>query len=107
MAFSVLSLSNILTLNRAWSKNITGAVFLVYLASFIWLIVGIVLRFRHIGKVCAGDFAEENGVTYGNSPYQWQSGKFMKVYIYAVLSIIGTTAILGGISLFIVYFCFV
>ena len=45
-----------------------------------WFIAGIVFRWRHIGKVCSGDFAVSLGVQDGAEPYMWKSGMFIFVY---------------------------
>ena len=57
-----------------------------------WWIAGMVLRWRHIGSVCAGgylrDEIDQNGAsagTIGEAPYWWKSGKFMNIYLWITL----------------------
>ena len=42
-----------------------------------WLITGMVFRWRHIGKVCSGDYYGDQAVPIGEEIYMWKSGKFM------------------------------
>ena len=69
MALSILSLFNILTTNQDWSKRVTVGAALVYVMSFVWLVAGLYVRFKHEGRVCAGDFALVNGASLGDEPY--------------------------------------
>merc|ERR1712232_1179432 len=59
-----------------------------------WFISGHVIRYRHIGDVCSGDYyadaiaLDPSAGTLGDAPYQWKSGKFINVYIIIVWSIV-------------------
>ena len=86
-----------------WSKSISCAALMVYIACLFWLIIGAFIRFRHVGKVCAGDFTEELGIVWGREPYQWQSGRFMKVYILLVGGVISTLATCGCVCCTCIY----
>merc|ERR1712187_958972 len=48
-----------------------------------WFITGMVFRWRHIGKVCSGEYVENKDLLIGPlNPYLWNSGKFMEWYFY-------------------------
>ena len=52
-----------------------------FVAFFFWLVAGVILRYRHIGNVCSGDFVKEEDVDFDTEPYLWKSGKFMNLYV--------------------------
>ena len=45
-----------------------------------WFIAGMILRWRNVGDICAGEYA-----TAGGAPYQWKSGKFMDTFLFITL----------------------
>ena len=67
-----------------------------------WWIAGMVIRWRHIGSVCAGgilrDEIDANGASagaVGDAPYWWKSGKFMNIYLIITLSAIPILCCVG------------
>ena len=61
------------------------------IASLCHTITGAIFRWSHSGKVCSGDYVpEEIFETLGHfPPYQFSSGRFMKVYLILLLVIWG------------------
>ena len=51
-----------------------------------WVIMGLVYRWKFIGKVCSGDFVPEDKIE-DYDQYAWKSGKFMKIYLYVVIGV--------------------
>ena len=63
-----------------------------------WLVLGCVWRWNHVGAVCAGDHVDTAAVGL-LPPYQWKSGRFMKVYIILLLACYSLIACCGTIGL--------
>ena len=60
-----------------------------------WFIAGMVLRWREVGNICSGDYAIENGIAKGVTPYQWKSGKFIHIYYIVILSLLAAVCCLS------------
>ena len=54
-----------------------------------WFIAGMVLRWRHIGKVCAGDYNDDS--TLADNLYMTKSGNFMNIFLIICLCLMGLT----------------
>ena len=65
---------------------------LVLLGSVGWCIAGSLYRFKHHGKVCSGDYFD-NELYSEVAPFMWKSGRFLKVML------IGAWMLWGGIVL--------
>jgi len=48
-----------------------------------WWITGMVFRWRHYGKVCSGEYYDDDNILEGNV-YMEKSGKFMQIYFILV-----------------------
>ena len=58
-----------------------------------WLITGMIFRWRHIGKVCSGDYYDDQIIPL--DIYMWKSGKFMQIYFILVLSLCACACVCG------------
>ena len=58
-----------------------------------WMIAGMVLRWRHIGKVCAGDYNTDQ--YKADELYMTKSGNFMQIYLIISLCLIGVCCCTG------------
>jgi len=76
------------------NQVITGIGYLSVLGTLVWTIAGTMLRRSEEAKVCSGDLATDDG----QAPYQWKSGKFMKLYIWAMYGVIGLTVLYSLIT---------
>ena len=76
---------------EAISKLTSVSTVILGLASLCHTVTGAIFRWSHSGKVCSGDYlADELVETYGQfPPYQFKSGKFMKIYLVLLLTLWG------------------
>ena len=52
-----------------------------------WFIAGMVLRWRHVGKVCAGDYNTTE--LLADNLYMTKSGNFIQIYLIIMLCLMG------------------
>merc|ERR1712151_839767 len=95
LIYGILAIVQLCMLNQVLANILAkvvnvGAVLLT-LFSFAWIICGAVFRWSHAGKVCSGDYVDDLSLElYGKpAPYQWKSGKFMKVYLIIIFCFMG------------------
>ena len=90
--YSLLSSGAQFYRNKTTSTVATIILFVNSLLSLIWLFIGSALRFSKAGSVCAGDLLQSDN--FGNAPYQFTEGMFMRVYITFSISLITTLSCL-------------
>ena len=67
---------------------------LAFLGYFAFILVGWILRYRHVGRVCSGDLLQDSDVDLEEmakyegledikmmEPYLWKSGRFIGIYV--------------------------
>ena len=69
------------------AQLITAIGYFSVLGTLVWIVYGTLLRWSEEAKACSGDLVTNNG----QEPYQWKSGKFMKLYIWVMGGVIGLT----------------
>ena len=74
-----------------------GVAALAYWVTILTLAIGIAMRYMHSGKVCSGDFLEENSSTDG---YLIEQGKMFKVLFYIFVVFMSVGCCLGIFSFF-------
>ena len=98
IAYSVFAFLYELTGGDVWVCLANGVSLLpIFTASVIWFTFGAYFRWRHVGRLCSGDFVraavEANDYSLGrigDVPYQWKSGKFMHIYLAVVGGIVAS-----------------
>ena len=99
--YSILALIQILVKDRRLGEMITRLVnvgsLLVMVVTIAWVITGTIFRWNHHGKVCSGDYVDQTFIdAWGHfPPYQWKSGKFMRIYLIILYSIFGLMCCCG------------
>ena len=73
--------------------------FLALLGNLGWTVCGTVFRYKHYGRVCSGDFFNEE--LYSKvPPFQWKSGRFIFTYLL-ILWLFWIMFFLGSIILYL------
>ena len=92
IAYSVFACLYELTRGEFWVSLANGVSMLpIFTGSVIWFGAGVYFRWRHVGRLCSGDFVrkaiDDSDISLGRIgevPYQWKSGKFMHIYLLVV-----------------------
>ena len=78
----------------------------VTLGGAAWFITGMVFRWRHIGKVCSGDYYDAEASPLLPDVYMHKSGKFMQVFFILTFSLCGAICLFGCCGGCIMAVCF-
>ena len=100
LMYSILSMLYLATDKVFFLGMSNTFMFLALIGNLGWTVCGTVFRYKHYGRVCSGDFFNQE--LYSEvPPFQWKSGRFIFVY----LLILWLFWIMFIISSIVSYFC--
>ena len=99
LAFYIFSFLNFKYCRANLMNELNRAIgYFSVLGTLVWLVLGTVLRWSLPGKTCSGDMVDDKS---GQVPYQWSSGRFIKIYLFILFGVVSITlicAIAGAIT---------
>jgi len=99
LVFYIFSFLNFKCCRASLMNELNRAIgYFAVLGTLVWLVLGTMLRWSLPGKTCSGDIVDDKS---GQAPYQWQSGRFIKIYLFILFGVVGATflcAIVGAIT---------
>lgn len=99
--YTILTWAFVATRKRSLMRASNILWLLCLVCNLVWTICGTVARFKHVGRVCSGDYFDQD--LYSEvPPFQWKSGHFIFVYLIILWVFWG---ILMPFLLCLVWFC--
>lgn len=95
--YSVVAITYMVTEKLFLLQIANSLLTLCLIGNLGWTVCGSVFRYKHYGKVCSGDYFDDE--LYGEvDPFLWKSGRFMFIYLLILWSFWILFIVCGGVA---------